>query len=82
MTEKEKPQKPIAVQDEQPVSFPFSLENSKIIRSMVGKYGVDEEDVVINALILLYSIAQKSPSAKYITVQGPTGVINIPLTII
>jgi ribosomal protein L1 len=80
--ENEKPQKPIIVQDEKPVELEFSMENSKVIQKMVGKYGVDPEDVVINALILLYTISQKAPNAKQITVQGPDETINVPLTIV
>jgi ribosomal protein L1 len=82
MAENEKPQKSITVQEEKPINMPFTLENTKVIQSMIGKYGVDEEDVVINALTLLYTISKKCPSAKHIIVQDLSGTINIPLAIV
>ena len=78
----DKPQKPIVPQAEKPVEIEFTMENSKVIQKMVGKYGVDPEDVIINALILLYTISLKAPNAKQITVQGPDEPIYVPLTII
>jgi hypothetical protein len=58
----------------------FSKENTQAITEMIGRYGSDGEDVVINALILLYTIFQKCPDAKTIVAQGASGQrVVIPL---
>jgi hypothetical protein len=75
-------QKEITLADEKPVKIEFTPTNTQVIRKLMGKYGTDEVDVVINALILLYTISEKCPSARYITAQGPSGVITIPLSMV
>ena len=75
-------QKEITLADEKPVKIEFTPTNSQVIRKLIGRYGTDEVDVVINALILLYTVSEKCPSARHITVQGPSGAITIPLAMV
>lgn len=52
------------VKEKEIYDITFTKENTAVIQQMQGCFGSDEEAVVINALILLYTIYQKCPEAK------------------
>jgi len=61
----------------------FSKENTKAIGEMIGHFGADGEDIVMNALTLLYTIYKKHPDIKNVTVVAQSasgGKVEIPLT--
>ena len=62
-------------------SIEFSEENAEVIRKMIPNFGSTEEDVVLNALTLLYGIFTSMPDARNMTLHGPSGKsvrINMP----
>jgi len=76
----QKTQKPIVSAAYETLQVTFSKENTQAITDMIGRFGADGEDVVINALILLYTIFQKCPDAKTVVAQDTSGRrVIIPL---
>jgi|GEM_PF-6501270 hypothetical protein len=61
-------------------SYEFDKEDAKIINEMVGHFGTNsQEDVILKALSLLYTIYLERPKAKVVIVQDESGKSIIPL---
>jgi hypothetical protein len=54
-------------------SIEFSNENTQAIRDMMPNFGDTEDDVILNALTVLYAIHETLPDVRGLTLHGASG---------